>query len=370
MLDDELQLVLSKVAQAVGSPKQILALSAVSRRFRKLVRQPAVWRHLDMTAHGAYLTDRLLLSVVRDDGAFSLLRSVELVDCPRVTDKAVRKLLSVCGATLEHLNLGGCALVKTSTIAFAATACPNLVRLDVAECPLVDTCEALRLTDTHWPRLEEIDVSGTSRLAGRVKQEAFLELVAMVEERRARHAANREAERRRRQSERENARLCAFLRADADGAGMDGDGAAASTHDRNAAGTAPANAAEEEEEEAEEEEAAGENGEAAACTCGPAVRMVDLPRFVATCKRRLDAWAEGHPVAACDHAMVMQGGMMEQPYALNMLPGCGHVLCVDCEQKSRVNMVRRHGDGEYVYPCPLCGHDMPNPGGFEITIQQ
>jgi predicted RNA-binding Zn-ribbon protein involved in translation (DUF1610 family) len=54
---------------------------------------------------------------------------------------------------------------------------------------------------------------------------------------------------------------------------------------------------------------------------------------------------------------------------LNMLPNCGHVLCVECEQKSRVNMVRRHGDTEYVYPCPLCGNDMPNPGGFEITLQ-
>ena len=65
----------------------------------------------------------------------------------------------------------------------------------------------------------------------------------------------------------------------------------------------------------------------------------------------------------------MQGAMEEHPYSLNLLPGCGHVLCADCEQKSRVNMVRRQADGEYVYPCPLCGHDMPNPGGFMITLQ-
>ena len=44
------------------------------------------------------------------------------------------------------------------------------------------------------------------------------------------------------------------------------------------------------------------------------------------------------------------------------------MLCVDCEQRSRVHMVRRHLDNEYVYPCPLCGMDMPNPGGFEITL--
>ena len=76
------------------------------------------------------------------------------------------------------------------------------------------------------------------------------------------------------------------------------------------------------------------------------------------------------PIAACDHAMVMQGNMNDpgHQHQLNLLPGCGHVLCVDCEQRSRVHMVRRHLDNEYVYPCPLCGLDMPNPGGFEITL--
>jgi hypothetical protein len=41
------------------------------------------------------------------------------------------------------------------------------------------------------------------------------------------------------------------------------------------------------------------------------------------------------------YAMVMQGAMTEQGAlaTLNMLPNCGHVLCVECEQKSRVNMV-------------------------------
>ena len=66
--------------------------------------------------------------------------------------------------------------------------------------------------------------------------------------------------------------------------------------------------------------------------------------------------------------MVMQGAMEEHPYSLNLLPGCGRALR-GLRAKSRVNMVRRQADGEYVYPCPLCGHDMPNPGGFEITLQ-
>jgi hypothetical protein len=28
------------------------------------------------------------------------------------------------------------------------------------------------------------------------------------------------------------------------------------------------------------------------------------------------------------------------------------------------------GEFEYVYPCRLCNQDMPNPGGFEITLTQ
>ena len=75
-------------------------------------------------------------------------------------------------------------------------------------------------------------------------------------------------------------------------------------------------------------------------------------------------------VAACDHAMVAQGAMSEHNYVLNMLPDCGHVICVECEQKSRVNMTRPHGADHYVYPCPVCAQDMPEPGGFTITLAQ
>ncbi len=97
LLDDELQLILSHVAEANGSPKQLLALSAVSTRFRKLVRQPGVWQTLDMSAHASFLTDRLLLSIVRDDGAFANVQRVCLAGCNRLTDSAVCRLLDVCG---------------------------------------------------------------------------------------------------------------------------------------------------------------------------------------------------------------------------------------------------------------------------------
>ena len=78
LLDDELEVILGKVATELRSPKQLMALSALSRRFRRLVRQPAVWRELDVSQHRAYMTDSLLLrQIVRNDGAFSLLRRVD-----------------------------------------------------------------------------------------------------------------------------------------------------------------------------------------------------------------------------------------------------------------------------------------------------
>ena len=114
----------------------------MSKRFRKLIRQPAVWCDLDLSSHASFLTDRIMLNVVRDDGAFSLLRSVCLSGCARVTDAAVCRLLSICGATLQHLDLQGCTLIKTSTVLHAARTCPNLTYLDLFGCTGVDTLEA------------------------------------------------------------------------------------------------------------------------------------------------------------------------------------------------------------------------------------
>ena len=349
----------------------------MSKRFRKLVRQPAVWCDLDLSSHASFLTDRLMHNIIRKDRAFSLLRSVCLSGCARVTDAAVTKLLALCGATLEHLDLQGCTLIKTETVEYAAFACPNLVYLDLFGCTGVDTLQALRLSDNHWPKLQQLFLMETSRLSGRVPQDQFVELAQAVEERRARWQAKKAAEEQRRRRLAEEGLL--------DGADQmmmeQPEGEAAETVSTSqqqttlgnpwaspgASGHSPVNAS------------AGAGlaydstcEEAADCRCGPPVRLVDLPKFLGVCRGRLEAWSDGHPVAACDHAMVMQGAMGEQGNniaTLNMLPNCGHVLCVDCEQKSRVNMVRRHGDTEYVYPCPLCGNDMPNPGGFEITLQ-
>ena len=374
LLDDELQLILSRVAEASGSPKQLLALSAVSTRFRKLVRQPGVWQTLDMSTHASFLTDRLLLSILRGDGAFANLKRVCLANCNRLTDSAVCALLDVCGENLEDLALSGCTLLNTSTIEHAARVCVSrkdgksrLLYLDLSGCANVDTLEALRLTETNFETLREISLMGTSRLNGRVPQDKFTELAKELEARRARWRGALK-----------NAREDAARRVE--------------PHcERGTMETAST-----------WEDIAGwidvQCGECIDCACGDvsrgelepeniverracplfgAVRLNaslcvrDLPKRVKHWKTKLDIWEEGTaPIAACDHAMVMQGNMNDpgHQHQLNLLPGCGHVLCVDCEQRSRVHMVRRHLDNEYVYPCPLCGLDMPNPGGFEITL--
>ena len=172
-----------------------MALSALSRRFRRLVRQPAVWRELDVSQHRAYMTDSLLLrQIVRNDGAFSLLRRVNFNGCTRVTDAAIRKVLALSGKTLTHLYLEGCALLTTELVRYAATACPNLQVLDLTACASVDTLEVLRLSDEDWPKMRELELMDTGALAGRVPQETFERLHAALAERRERHKEQKKAE--------------------------------------------------------------------------------------------------------------------------------------------------------------------------------
>ena len=371
LLDDELEVILGKVATKLRSPKQLMALSALSRRFRRLVRQPAVWRELDVSQHRAYMTDSLLLrQIVRNDGAFSLLRRVNFSGCTRVTDAAIRKVLALSGKTLTHLYLEGCALLTTELVRYAATACPNLEVLDLTACASVDTLEVLRLSDEDWPRLRELELMDTGALAGRVPQETFERLHATLVARRERFAEQKKAE----AEAAERAADDAFLPiggavptasaqtpdAPSDDATASGDTVAETAPAADGTAAAPASGDPEPDPEPEAAHLA--------CRRGPALCMDEMCEYVNEVHNRLVAWGEGHQVAACDHAMVAQGAMSEHNYVLNMLPDCGHVICVECEQKSRVNMTRPHGADHYVYPCPVCAQDMPDPGGFTIML--
>jgi len=366
LLDDELEMILGKVAAKLRSPKQLMALSTLSRRFRKLVRQPAVWRELDVSQHRAFVTDSLLLrQIVRNDGAFAGLRRLNLGGCTRVTDAAIRRVLSICGKTLTHVYLEGCSLLTTELVRYASTACPHLEVLDLTACASVDTLEVLRLSDEEWPRLRELELMDTARLFGRVPQQKFVELHEMLSERRERFAE--EARKKRAAAERAAEDERAFGRGSSDvlgGANPNAAGHSAEGHSADAnAAVSPVAADPSSSEETEAE------GGVLACRRGPALCLDELCEYVGECHKRLSAWNEGHQVAACDHAMVAQGAMSEHTYVLNMLPDCGHVICVECEQKSRVNMTRPHGADHYVYPCPVCAQDMPDPGGFTITLQ-
>lgn len=334
-----------------------MALSTLSRRFRKLVRQPAVWRDLDLSQHRQYMTDSLLLrQIVRNDGAFSNLRRANFNGCTRVTDTAIRRVLSISGKTLTHLSLEGCALVTTDLVRYASTACPNLQVLDLTECANVDTVQVLRLADEEWPRLRELHLMDTKALSGRVPQVEFEELQRALTERKQRYVQELKDEEERK--ERLNADALAF------GTGT------------NVLSTAPApsgiaNMSWQQVPGVnltDPDDPSQQQMHHVACRCGSPLILDDLCEFVESCTSHLQQWTSGLQVAACDHAMVAQGTMQEHNYALNMLPDCGHVICVECEQKSRVNMTRPHGQEHYVYPCPVCAQDMPDPGGFTITL--
>ena len=97
----------------------------------------------------------------------------------------------------------------------------------------------------------------------------------------------------------------------------------------------------------------------------PALRMDELCEYVNEVHGRLAAWGEGQQVAACDHAMVAQLAMSEHNYVLNMLPDCGHVICVGGEQKRRVNATTRARTARITtcIPAPCARRTCPSRAG-------
>ena len=65
--EDTLHSILSRVD--VESPRELLALSVVSKRFRGALRSSTVWHTLDLKAHGAQMTNKILYGIIKDDDA-------------------------------------------------------------------------------------------------------------------------------------------------------------------------------------------------------------------------------------------------------------------------------------------------------------
>ena len=65
--EDTLHSILSRVD--VESPRELLALSVVSKRFRDALRSSTVWHTLDLSAHGAQMTNKILYGIIKDDDA-------------------------------------------------------------------------------------------------------------------------------------------------------------------------------------------------------------------------------------------------------------------------------------------------------------
>ena len=74
--EDTLHSILSRVD--VESPRELLALSVVSKRFRDALRSSTVWHTLDLKAHGAQMTNKILYGIIKDDDAFASIETLRL----------------------------------------------------------------------------------------------------------------------------------------------------------------------------------------------------------------------------------------------------------------------------------------------------
>jgi hypothetical protein len=175
---DTLQRILRELNS--GSPKQLLALSSVSKRFRETIRSPMVWHTLDLRESASTLTDKDVYGIVRDDEAFTCLEVLNLSGCSRLTDVSVLKLLHKCFKTVREINLSECELITVETAKFIWTHCKAVQKLNLTNCKRVPTAELI--TSLKYPpvdgTLRELHISGTKHLTGRISELDFGDILS------------------------------------------------------------------------------------------------------------------------------------------------------------------------------------------------
>lgn len=299
--EDTLHSILSRVE--IESPKELLALSVVSKRFRDALRSSTVWRTLDLSAHGAQMTNKILYGVVKEDDAFASIETLNLAGCAQLTDLSVIKVLNKCRRTVREINLTGCELLTVETARFIATNCKKVERLYFTDCKRVPTTYVLKsIIQSASSPLEDVRIDGTKHLSGRVDEYDFEELLVVIKE------------------------YVDWLHS------FDG--------------------------------AMFEKGD-----------VDDCMDVALTCEKHLQKWRAAvgeNAVTLCVHASDLQDNVeTRKERACTLFPDCGHVQCVECQDKERRNMFLNNGS--YVYPCPGCLNRsplrcMPAPGGFEIVV--
>jgi len=290
----------------VGSIKELLAMSSVNKQMRDAIRNPMVWRTLDLREYKSSITDRNLSGIVRDDDAFTCLENLNMQGCLRLTDRSVLKVLRKCHTSVRHIDLTGCENLTTDTLRYIMSECKHVQSLFLNGCSQISAAYFFEHFYESPECLKSVKINKTLGLDGRVDENDFNVLHTAVK---------------------------GFV-----------DRCEAAFDDIKSF-----------EAFMEVFEVAGSD-------------VVEVCHLVIHCGEYLRDWKRGNSVAACDHAHSIQNiGSGRNDPVLTLFPECGHVSCVDCTLSERRNM--RVLDGQYTYPCAMCRDPMPAPGGFEIVVR-
>ena len=176
--EDTLQLILRRIE--APSPKELLALSLVNKRFRAAIRSPTVWHTLDLSRHAATMTNKVLYGIVKDDNAFASIEVLNLSGCSQLTDLSVLKVLNKCHHTIREIDLSGCELLTLETAEYIGFHCHELERLDLTGCKRVPTTFLFQNLPIMQLNLKDLRVKGTKHLNGRVDEVDFEDLVDAI----------------------------------------------------------------------------------------------------------------------------------------------------------------------------------------------
>ena len=176
--EDTLQLILRRIE--VPSPKELLALSLVNKRFRAALRSPTVWHTLDLSRHAATITNKVLYGIVKEDDAFASIEVLNLSGCSQLTDLSVLKVLNKCQHSVREINFSGCELLTLETAEYIGFHCDKLEKLNLTGCRRVPTTFLLQNLPIMRPNLKDLRVGGTKHLSGRVDEVDFEDLIEAV----------------------------------------------------------------------------------------------------------------------------------------------------------------------------------------------
>ena len=115
------------------SARSLCKCSAVSRRFRALAWQPQLWRALVLDPSTATTDSRLvaLLSLICRATPEASVERMNINGCAAITDSGLRSVSVTC-AGLRKLELRGCQRVTNAGLDEVLESCPALLHLDAA----------------------------------------------------------------------------------------------------------------------------------------------------------------------------------------------------------------------------------------------